>query len=104
MYAILELGGKQYQVAPKEVIEVNKLDNKLKDKIKLDKVLLLADGKNVDIGQPYLKGVSVEAEVISQTQGKKVIAFKYRRRQDSHTKRGHRQKLTQLLIKKINKA
>ena len=103
MYAILELGGKQYKVAPKDIIEVNKLSVEQKAQITLDKVLLVADGKKVEIGQPYVKGASVEAEVLQDTKGKKVIVFKYLRRKDSHKKTGHRQKLTKVLIKKINK-
>ena len=103
MYAILEVGGKQYKVAPEDVIEVNKLDAEVKSKITLDKVLLLADDKNVEIGQPYVEGAKVEAEVVEETKGKKLIVYKYLRRKDAHKKTGHRQKLTKLLIKKINK-
>ena len=103
MYAILEIGGKQYKVAPKDVIEVNKLDEEAKSKITLDKVMLLVDGKKVEIGQPYVEGANVEAEVVEQTKGKKLIVYKYLRRKDSHKKTGHRQRLTKLLIKNINK-
>ena len=102
MYAILEVGGKQYKVAPKDVIEVNKLDQEAKSKITLEKVLLLADGKKVEIGQPYVKGAKVEAEVIEQTKGRKLVVYKYLRRKDSHKKTGHRQRLTKLLINKIS--
>ncbi len=103
MYAILEIGGKQYKVAPKDVIEVNKVDEEAKSKITLDKVMLLVDGKKVEIGQPYVEGANVEAEVVEQTKGKKLIVYKYLRRKDSHKKTGHRQRLTKLLIKNINK-
>ncbi len=103
MYAILEVGGKQYKVAPEDVIEVNKLDEVQKSKITLDKVLLVADGKKVEIGQPYVTGANVEAEVVDHTKGKKLVVYKYWRRKDAHKKTGHRQKLTKLLIKKINK-
>ncbi len=103
MYAILEIGGNQYKVAPKDVIEVNKLDEEVKSTITLDKVLLLADGKKVEIGHPYVEGAKVEAEVVEETKGKKLVVYKYLRRKDAHKKTGHRQKLTKLLIKKINK-
>jgi len=102
VYAILELGGRQYKVAPKDVIEVNKLNTEQKEKITLDKVLLIADGKKVEIGQPYVKGASVEAEVLRNIKGKKVLIYKYLRRKDSHKKTGHRQSLTRILIKKIH--
>ena len=103
MYAILEVGGKQYKVVAKDEIVVNSLDKKQKDKVTLDKVLLIGDGKKIEIGQPFIRGASVEAEVVDQVKGKKVVIYKYLRRKDSHKKTGHRQKLTKLLIKKINK-
>ncbi|MFH2137206.1 MAG: 50S ribosomal protein L21 [Candidatus Omnitrophota bacterium] len=103
MYAVIEVKGKQYKVAPKDIIEVAKMDNQPKDAITLDKVLLLSSGKKVQVGQPYLEGVSVDAEVIGHDKAKKVVVFKYLRRKDSHKKTGHRQDLTRLEIKKINK-
>ncbi|RKY37593.1 MAG: 50S ribosomal protein L21 [Candidatus Omnitrophota bacterium] len=103
MYAILETGGKQYKVTPEQVVEVEKLDFEKKDKVVLEKVLLFADGDNLEIGRPYLENVSVEAEVLAQVKAKKLVIFKYLRRKDSHTKNGHRQKITRLLINKINK-
>ncbi|MBU0635133.1 MAG: 50S ribosomal protein L21 [Candidatus Omnitrophica bacterium] len=102
MYAILELAGTQYKVAPKQVIEVNQKIGELKLSVTFDRVLLFCDGKKVEIGQPYVEGVTVEAEVLAQTKAKKVIIFKYLRRKDSHKKTGHRQDQTRLLIKKIN--
>ena len=102
MYAILELSGRQYKVTTQDVIEVNRLASNDGDKITFEKVLLVAEGDNVEIGQPYVKGASVEAEVLEQTQGKKVFAYRYLRRKDSHKKTGHRQKLTKLKVLKIN--
>ncbi|MCP4649425.1 MAG: 50S ribosomal protein L21 [PVC group bacterium] len=103
MYAVIEVKGKQYKVAAKDVIEVNRVAEAPKETITLDKVLLLSSGKKVQVGQPYLEGVSVEAEVVSHEKAKKVVVFKYLRRKDSHKKTGHRQLLSKLLIKKINK-
>lgn len=103
MYAVLELAGKQYKVSPKDVIEVNKLTQEKGDQVSFDKVLLVSDGKKVEVGQPYVAGASVEAEVVEQTKGRKVTAYKYLRRKDSHKKIGYRAQLTKLLIKKINK-
>ena len=103
MYAIVEVSGKQYKVAPDDVIEVNQIESNDRNKIALDKVLLISDGSKVDIGQPYVEGASVDAEVVDHVKAGKVIVFKYLRRKDSHKKTGHRQKLTKLLIKKINK-
>ncbi|MFH1061329.1 MAG: 50S ribosomal protein L21 [Candidatus Omnitrophota bacterium] len=102
MYAILEIGGKQYKVAQDDIIEVNKIEQDDNSSVTLDKVILVADGENIKVGQPYVAGANVEAEVLAQTKAPKVIIYKYLRRKDSHKKTGHRQKLTKLLIKKIN--
>jgi len=103
VYAILKIGGKQYKVAAKDVIEVNKLKAEKDEKLTLDKVLLVGGGKKIEVGKPYVDGASVEAEVIGHTKAKKVLIYKYLRRKDAHKKTGHRQELTKLLIKKINK-
>ena len=102
MYAILEVGGKQYKVAQNDVIEVNKIEQESKSKITFDKVLMVADGEDIKVGQPYVEGAKVEAEVVEQTKGEKLVVYKYLRRKDSHKKTGHRQQLTKLLITKIN--
>jgi len=102
VYAILELGGRQYKVASDDVIEVNKLETAEDKEVKFDKVLLVADGEKIKVGQPYVAGASVVAEVLGRTKGEKIVVFKYHRRKDSHKKTGHRQQLTKLKIKKIN--
>lgn len=100
MYAIVESGGKQYRVEPDWKIAVEKLDVENGQEVILDKVLLVG-GEERKIGDPYVKGAAVKAEVLEQTRGKKVIVFKRRRRKDSKTKRGHRQDYTMLLVKEI---
>jgi large subunit ribosomal protein L21 len=101
MYAIIEVGAKQYNVAKDDIILVNKLEVKEGKEIVLDKVLLVSKDKKVEVGQPYLKGASVIADVLSQVKGEKTTAFKYRRRKNSHWEKGHRAKLTELKIKSI---
>ncbi len=101
MYAIIEVGAKQYNVSKDEVITVDKLPGKEAKEIILDKVLLVSKDKKIEVGQPYLKNVKVSAEVIAQVKGEKTTAFKYRRRKSSHWEKGHRAKLTQLKIKSI---
>lgn len=101
MYAIIESGGKQYQVEPDVKISVEKLDAENGKEIILDKVLLVG-GDECRIGSPYVEGASVKAEVLEQFRGDKVIVFKRRRRKDSKVKHGHRQDYTRLLIKEIN--
>jgi len=102
VYAILEIGGRQYKVSQEDIIEVNKIEQEDNSSVTLDKVLMVANGEDIKVGQPYVEGASVEAEVMAQTKAPKLIVYKYLRRKDSHKKTGHRQKLTKLLIKKIN--
>jgi large subunit ribosomal protein L21 len=101
MYAIIEVGSKQYSVARDDIIEVNKLEAAKGDNISIDKVLLVSDGKKVEIGQPYVLGAKVEALVVKQMLGEKTTAYKHRRRKNSHWEKGHRPKLTELKIKSI---
>lgn len=101
MYAIIEIGSKQYSVSKDDVIEVNKQVATKGDKISIDKVLLVSDGKEVQIGQPYVAGAKVEAVVVKQMMGEKTTAYKHRRRKNSHWEKGHRAQLTELKIKAI---
>ena len=101
MYAIIEVGAKQYNVAKDDIILVDRQPFKDGKEITLDKVLLVSKEKKVEVGQPYLKNASVRAEVLGSLKGQKTTAFKYRRRKSSHWEKGHRAKLTQLKIKSI---
>ena len=101
MYAIIEVGAKQYTIKKGDIIEVEKQAVKEGQDITLNKVLLVSKDKKVDVGQPYVKEAKVEAEVLKHIKGEKVISFKYRRRKSSHWKKGHRQQLTRLKIKEI---
>ena len=101
MYAIVELGARQYNVKKGDVIEVEKEAAAVGKDIKLAHVLLVSKDKKVEVGTPYLKGVTVTASVLTPIKGEKLISFKYRRRKSSHWKKGHRQQLTRLKIKDI---
>jgi large subunit ribosomal protein L21 len=101
MYAIIEVGSKQYSVKKDDIIEVNKEAVVKGDTIDIDKVLLVSDDKKVEIGQPYVKGAKVQAIVLKQTLGEKTTAYKHRRRKNSHWEKGHRAQLTELKIKSI---
>ncbi len=104
MYAIIETGGKQYRVAKDDIINIEKLAAAAGMPVKLDKVLLYADGKKTEIGAPYVKGAKVTGEVIANVRGRKSISYKYKRRKDSRKKIGHRQNYTRIKIKEINLA
>ena len=98
MNAIIETGGKQYLVSEGTEIYVEKLDVEAGKKYVFDKVIM-ANGK---VGHPYVKGATVEAEVLKQGKARKIIIFKYLQKKSSHKKQGHRQPYTKLVIKKIN--
>lgn len=101
MYAIIETGGKQYRVQEGDVIRVEKLDVAEGTAVKFDKVLLVADDANLNVGKPYVDGAVVEAMVEKQGKNKKVIAYKFKRKIDFRNKKGHRQPFTQVKIEKI---
>lgn len=101
MYAIVEVGARQYNIKTGDIIEVEKLDAVEGKGLKLDKVLLYAKDKTIEVGTPYLKGVVVTAVVLKTGKGEKLISFKYRRRKNSHWKKGHKQKTSRLKIEEI---
>ena len=101
MFAVVQVGNSQFKVSEGDIINANRLDYEKGQNIVLDKVLLYSDGKNVKLGQPYLKDVEVKAEVLKQMRAPKVVAYKYRKRKDSARTHGHRQDLTTVKIAKI---
>ena len=102
MYAIVEIAGQQFKVEKNQKLFVHRLNEKEGSSILFDNVLLLDDGKKINIGTPVINSASVEAKVINHLKGDKVIVFKKKRRKGYKTKNGHRQFLTELLIEKIN--
>ncbi|MCX8084911.1 MAG: 50S ribosomal protein L21 [Calditerrivibrio sp.] len=101
MIAILKTGGKQFIVKAGDVLKVEKIEGEPGTTIKLDGVLMVSDGEKVTFGNPTVSGAFVEAEIVEQTRGEKVIAFKRRPRHDYKKKIGHRQYLTKIKIKEI---
>jgi len=101
MYAIIEVGGRQYNVKKDDLIDVEKQAAEKGKTLFLDKVLLVSKNKTVTVGQPYVSGAKVEAGVVKHLRGEKTVAYKYRRRKNSHWKKAHRQEFTQLKIKAI---
>ena len=100
MYAIIETGGKQYQVKEGDVLFVEKLD--AEDTVKFDKVLAVSADSGLSVGAPYVDGASVDAKVLAQGKGKKVIVFKMKPKKGYRNKTGHRQPYTKIEISKIN--
>ena len=102
MFAVIKTGGKQYSVAAEDTITVMSLAGEPGDHVTFDNVLMLVGDGDPKLGTPYLSGASVTGEIVAQTRGPKVIAFKKRRRQNSKRKRGHRQDLTTIKIVALN--
>ena len=101
MYAIIEVGAKQYSVKPDDIIRVEKQNLQKGEELVLDKVLLVAKDDQVVVGRPYVKDAKVQATVMKACKADKVVSYKYRRRKSRHWKKGHRQQLTELKITSI---
>ncbi len=102
MFAVIETGGKQYKVKAGEIIRVEKLELGVGTIHNFDKVLLVSDGDQTQIGSPFLAGKTVTAEVVDQARAKKVRIIKFRRRKHHMKKQGHRQYYTSLKVTGIN--
>ncbi|MEA3354918.1 MAG: 50S ribosomal protein L21 [Patescibacteria group bacterium] len=100
-FAVIKTGGKQYKVSEGDVIKVEKLKAKPKEKITFKDVYLLVDGTEVEIGQPLVKGVKVTAQVLDQQKDKKIRVVKFKAKSKYRRVQGHRQRLTVLKILKI---
>jgi large subunit ribosomal protein L21 len=101
VYAIIQTGGKQYRVAPGDVLRVERLPGERGDEVVLDLVLLVNDGENVQVGQPLVPNATVRTQIVNQGKGKKVLVFKKKRRKNYRRKQGHRQLFTALQIGEI---
>ena len=101
-YAVFETGGKQYKVAAGNVFDVELLDAEAGATVKFDRVLAASDGEKLTVGTPLLENAVVEAEVLEHHRGKKVVAFKKKRRKGYHRKIGHRQELSKIKITGIS--
>jgi large subunit ribosomal protein L21 len=101
MYAVIRTGGKQYRVAANDVLTVEKLDGEAGSQVEFTEVLMIGGAGEPKVGKPLLSGAKVVAELVEQTRGPKLIAFKKRRRKNSRRKNGHRQDLTLVRIKDV---
>ena len=101
MIAVIESGNKQYIVREGDKILVEKLAGKDGSKVKLDRVLLVANGKDIAVGQPIVKKAKISAQLVQQEKGPKVVIFKFKRRKKYRRKIGHRQQFSRLQIDKI---
>ena len=103
MYAIIKTGGKQYKVKNDDIFDVEKLEGEAGSKLTFSEVLAVGEeGESLKVGTPLLEGAKVEAEIVKQYRGPKLIAFKMKKRKGYRRKVGHRQSLTQIKISAIN--
>jgi large subunit ribosomal protein L21 len=100
-YAIIEDRSIQYKVSEGQEIAIQRWQDEAAKTIQFDKVLLLANGKEAQIGQPYVSGSKVTASVLEHVLDEKIVVFKYKRKTGYRNKRGHRQHLTLIKIEKI---
>ena len=102
MYAIVETGGKQYQLEEGRYVDIELLEGEKDSKVVFDKIVMLVNGKKSKVGQPYVAGASVEGKIMLHDKSKKVIVYKQRPKKGYRKKQGHRQPYTKLEIQKIN--
>lgn len=102
MQAIIVTGGKQYNVSEGDTLFIEKLDVNAGDSVVFDQVLAIVDGENTKFGAPVVEGASVDASVVKNGKGKKVVIFKYKPKKGYRLRQGHRQPYTKVEIKKIN--
>jgi large subunit ribosomal protein L21 len=101
MYAVVEIAGRQFKVSQNDSILVPTLKEKTGATVKFDRILLLEGDEGVTVGHPTVSGAAVEATVLGQVKGDKVIVFKKKRRKGYRVKRGHRQAYTRVQITNI---
>ncbi len=101
MYAIIQDGGRQYKVQTGQLLDLDYRDTPSGEKIRLERVILVSGKNGVQLGNPLVEGVSVEAEVVGPRKGEKLVIQKFRRRKNYRRRTGHRQLYTRVRISKI---
>jgi large subunit ribosomal protein L21 len=99
VYAIVDIGGRQYKARPEDVLRVPKIDAEVGGDVTLDRVMLWSDDSSVEVGSPFIEGKSIQAEIVRHGKDKKVIVFKKKRRKKYRRKNGHRQQFTEIRLK-----
>ena len=101
MYAIVEVGGRQWKVEPGTRLDVNRVASAVGSQLPVEQVLLAHDGTRPHVGRPYIQGAKVMCEVLEHRLGPKEISYHFRRRENWRKTVGHRQPLTRLVVKDI---
>ena len=101
LYAIAETSGQQFWFEVNRYYDIDRLNAKEKDKLTLEKVLLVKDKDSITVGKPYVKDAKIELEVVSHKRDKKILVYKMRPKKKTRRKMGHRQELTRVMVKSI---
>jgi large subunit ribosomal protein L21 len=101
MYAVIATGGKQYRVSEGQVLKLESLPSEVGGRVEFDRVMLIADGADLNVGAPYIEGAKVAAEVVEHGRGDKIRIIKFRRRKHHMKRMGHRQNYTAVKITEI---
>jgi large subunit ribosomal protein L21 len=103
-YAIVEASGQQFWLQPDRYIDIDRLHAEVDSTVTLETVLLVKDGSGTTLGAPYVKGATVELQVLAHRRGPKILVYKMRPKKKTRRKNGHRQELTRVLVKSIQVA
>ena len=101
MYAIVNINGIHTRVTPDEVVAVPRLSGEPGEKLTFENVMLVSNGDSITVGQPYVKGASLIAEVVGHLRGPKLKIFKFKRRREYRRRKGHRDELTKIRVTSI---
>ena len=101
-YAIAEISGRQFWIEEGKYYDFNRIPTELGKQITLNRVLLINDGENLLVGQPYLQSVKIKGKILEHFRGKKTIVYKMRPKKKTRKKQGHRQELTRVFIENIS--
>jgi large subunit ribosomal protein L21 len=100
-YAVIRTGGKQYRVAPGDVVRIERLSGDVGSAVEFGEVLIAADDAGIRVGRPLVEGARVLGQIVAQTRDKKVLVYKKKRRKNYRRRRGHRQYLTSVRVTEI---
>jgi large subunit ribosomal protein L21 len=101
VYAIVEASGQQFWLQPNRYLDIDRLAAEVDSTVTLETVLLVKDAKGTTVGQPYVKGATVELKVLAHRRGPKLLIYKMRPKKKTRRKNGHRQELTRVLVQSI---
>jgi large subunit ribosomal protein L21 len=101
-YAIVEASGQQFWLQPNRYYDLDRIAVDVEGTLTIDNVLLVNDGKSTTLGQPYVKGATVQLKVMAHRRGQKIIVYKMRPKKKTRRKNGHRQELTRVMVESIS--